>query len=94
VCTAERARGYKPDGTLFRYLIDQAQRRFGAGRDDILHAGQSQFTDLVGAKPLGLTVAWINRRGVPLDPAVPRPDHVFADIAALLSLVVTDGGED
>src|SRR5882757_7905933 len=24
VCTAERARGYKPDGTLFRYLIRQA----------------------------------------------------------------------
>src|ERR1043166_8048196 len=24
VCTAERARGYKPDGTLFRYLIEQA----------------------------------------------------------------------
>ena len=24
VCTAERARGYKPDGTLFRYLIANA----------------------------------------------------------------------
>ena len=24
VCTAERARGYKPDGTLFRYLLDHA----------------------------------------------------------------------
>jgi 2-haloacid dehalogenase len=89
VCTAERARGYKPDGTLFRYLLDEAARRFGAGREDILHCGQSQFTDMVGAKPLGLTVAWINRRGVSLDPAVPRPDYVFADVASLLSLVET-----
>jgi 2-haloacid dehalogenase len=55
VCTAERARGYKPDGTLFRYLLAQASSRFGVDRDDILHSGQSQFTDMVGAKPLGLT---------------------------------------
>jgi 2-haloacid dehalogenase len=52
-----------------------------------LHSGQSQFTDMVGAKPLGLTVAWINRRGVALDPAVPRPDYELADVASLLPLV-------
>jgi len=87
VCTAERARGYKPDGTLFRYLLAQASGRFGVARDEILHCGQSQFTDMVGAKPLGLTVAWINRRGVALDDSVPRPDHVFPDLASLLSFV-------
>jgi 2-haloacid dehalogenase len=89
VCTAERARGYKPDGTLFRYLLDEARRRFGVGRDDIFHSGQSQFTDMVGAKPLGLTVAWINRRGVALDPSVPPPDYVFPDLTSLLSLIQT-----
>jgi 2-haloacid dehalogenase len=88
-CTAERARGYKPDGTLFRYLLAQASSRFGVEREDILHSGQSQFTDMVGAKPLGLTVAWINRRGVALDPSVPRPDYVFPDLASLLVLVKT-----
>jgi 2-haloacid dehalogenase len=69
VCTAERAKGYKPDGTLFRYLIANA----GVAREEILHSGQSQLTDMVGAKPLGLTVAWINRRHVALDPSVPEP---------------------
>ena len=83
VCTAERARGYKPDGTLFRYLIAHA----GVPLGDILHAGQSQFTDLVGGKPLGLRIAWINRRGVGLDPTVPRPDVVLGDVASLLSLL-------
>jgi 2-haloacid dehalogenase len=87
VCTAERARGYKPDGTLFRYLLAQASSRFGVEREEILHSGQSQFTDMVGAKPLGLTVAWINRRGVALDPRVPRPDYVFPDLASLVSVV-------
>ena len=85
VCSAQRAKGYKPDGTLFRYLIDKA----GVPLADIFHSGQSQFTDLVGGKPLGLTIAWINRRGVPLDDSVPRPDFTFPDIASLLPLVET-----
>jgi 2-haloacid dehalogenase len=89
VCTAERARGYKPDSTLFRYLLAEASSQFGVGREQILHCGQSQFTDMVGAKPLGLTVAWINRRSVALDPSVPKPDHVFSDLASLLSLFET-----
>jgi 2-haloacid dehalogenase len=83
VCTAERARGYKPDGTLFRYLIANA----GVGVPEILHSGQSQFTDMVGGKPLGLTVCWINRRGVALEPSVPPPDHIFPDIRSLLPLL-------
>ena len=83
ICTAERAKGYKPDGTLFKYLLDHA----GVARQDILHSGQSQFTDLVGGKPLGLTIAWINRRNIPLSEKVPRPDFVFRDIASLLDLV-------
>lgn len=83
VCTAERARGYKPTGVLFRYLIDHA----GVPRDEILHSGQSQFTDMVGGKPLGLTIAWINRRGVALHSTVPRPDFTLGDIASLVPLL-------
>ena len=83
VCTAQRAKGYKPDGTLFRYLIEHA----GVAKAEILHSGQSQFTDLVGGKPLGLTIAWINRRQIALDDSVPRPDFTFGDVASLLGLV-------
>jgi 2-haloacid dehalogenase len=83
VCTAQRAKGYKPDGTLFRYLIDNA----GVAKDEILHSGQSQFTDMVGGKPLGLTIAWINRRQIALDPSVPRPDFTLPDIQSLSDVV-------
>ncbi|HVI11553.1 MAG TPA: HAD hydrolase-like protein [Pseudolabrys sp.] len=83
VCTAQRARGYKPDGTLFRYLMAHSV----VARDEILHVGRSQFTDLVGGKPLGLTIAWINRCGVDLHPSVPRPDFIFADLASLVPLL-------
>ena len=79
ICTGERARGYKPDGTLFRYLLAHA----GVAKDEILHSGQSQFTDMVGGKPLGLTIAWINRRNVVLDDSVPRPDFILRDIQSL-----------
>jgi len=82
VCTAQRARGYKPDGTLFRYLIGNA-----CAKDEILHSGQSQFTDLVGGKPLGLTIAWINRRQIALDDSVPRPDFILSDIQSLCDWV-------
>lgn len=83
-CTAERAKGYKPDGTLFRYLLASS----ALPREAILHSGQSQFTDMVGAKPLGLTVAWINRRGIALSPKVPRPDFEFPNIQSLVPLVM------
>jgi 2-haloacid dehalogenase len=42
---------------------------------------------MVGGKPLGLTIAWINRRAVALHVSVPKPDYVFSDVAALLDLV-------
>ena len=87
VCTAERARGYKPDGTLFRYLQDQS----GLPVSQILHCGQSQFTDMVGGKPLGFTIAWINRRGLALDPSVPSPDLILPGLSPLCGLVGGDG---
>ena len=87
VCTAERARGYKPDGTLFRYLLEASGLRVS----HILHSGQSQFTDMVGGKPLGLTIAWINRRGLDLDPRVPPPDLVLPGLQPLCALLGNDG---
>ena len=83
VCTAERARGYKPDGTLFRHLLMESR----AAARDVFHSGQSQRTDMVGAKPLGITVAWINRRGLPLAADVPKPDYEFRDLRPLVELV-------
>src|SRR5579862_3891732 len=85
VCTAQTAGGYKPDGTLFRYLIDHAEVPIR----EILHCGQSQYTDLVGGKPLGLRIAWINRRNVTLDPRVPAPDLIFSSVSDVYELLRT-----
>ena len=83
VCTAERARGYKPDGTLFRYLLE----RSGLSAAHILHSGQSQFTDMVGGKPLGLIVAWINRRNISLSSEVPAPDVILPGLEPIPGLL-------
>ena len=83
VCTAQRARGYKPDGTLFKYLLEQS----GLTKDQLFHSGQSQFTDLVGGKPLGLPIAWINRRNIALSESVPPPDYILPDIQSLNRIV-------
>ena len=85
VCTAEKAQGYKPDGTLFRYLL----KRSGLNAAQILHAGQSQFTDMVGGKPLDLIVAWINRRGLTLSPEVPPPDLILTVLEPLPRLLAS-----
>jgi hypothetical protein len=38
-------------------------------------------------QPLGLTIAWINRRGVDLHPSVPKPDFQLSDVASLMTVV-------
>jgi len=84
VCTAARARGYKPDGTLFKYLLQRSALPVEA----IFHSGQSQHTDLVGGKPLGFEIAWINRRGLARAEGVPAPDYEFRDLRPLLDLLL------
>lgn len=56
-------------------------------RDAILHAGQSQTTDMASAKPLALTVAWINRHFLELLPRIPRPDFVLPDVRSIVELL-------
>lgn len=85
ICTAEKAHGYKPDGALFRYLL----KRSGLNAAQVLHAGQSQFTDMVGAKPLGLIVAWINRRNLTLSSNVPPPDLILPGLEPLPRLLAS-----
>ena len=84
VFTADKAKAYKPSGALFRYVLAHA----GVPGRQILHAGQSQYTDIIGARPLGIAVAWVNRRGVTLNYKLPQPDFTLPDIASVARLVL------
>ena len=45
--------------------------------------GDKQFEDVKGARGVGMSVVWINRRAEPLNPDLPTPD---AEIRNLLEL--------
>ncbi len=57
VITASQARAYKPSPTIFRL----AQQKLGVSTQEWLHAGQSIYHDVIPAKSLGISTAWVNR---------------------------------
>jgi FMN phosphatase YigB (HAD superfamily) len=57
--TAEDTRSYKPSPEHWRSFMEKT----GARPDQILHAVQSVYHDIVPAGDLGLSTAWVNRYG-------------------------------
>jgi 2-haloalkanoic acid dehalogenase type II len=61
VFTAQDIGSYKPDLKNFRYLVERAKRELKVEKGEILHTAQSLTADLVSAKSMGLSSAWIDR---------------------------------
>lgn len=83
VVTAQQARAYKPDHRLFLH----AYASMGVTRDETIHVGMGQFTDLKVCRELGIRSVWIDRDGEPLDPAW-QPDAVLKTLAGLPELLL------
>jgi 2-haloacid dehalogenase len=60
VVTAQQMRGYKP---LVRNF-EEAIRRGGLDKDQVLHAGQSLYHDIAPANALGIRNVWVNRPSI------------------------------
>jgi FMN phosphatase YigB (HAD superfamily) len=45
----------------FRYLVEGVKRELDVEKGEILHTAQSLTADLVSAKTMGLSSAWIDR---------------------------------
>ncbi len=90
VITAEQARSYKPSLNNFQLALTT----MGITSDQLLHAAQSVYHDVVPAKSLGIATAWVNRRSArPGVGAVIRstaseddtkPDLTVPDLASLV----------
>ncbi|HKW17436.1 MAG TPA: HAD family hydrolase [Terriglobales bacterium] len=85
--TAAQARAYKPSLEIFRL----AQTRIGLTPEEWLHAGQSVYHDVVPAKSLGISTAWVNRPSArpnagAAKPAISKPDIEVSSMAALADL--------
>ncbi len=83
VVTAEQAGAYKPDHRLFRH----AYARMGLTKDETIHVGMGQVTDLKVCHELGIRAVWIDRLGEPLNPAWPA-QAVLRDLSGLPDLLL------
>jgi len=89
VVTAQQMRSYKPSHKNF----EEAIRRSGPSKDQILHAGQSLYHDIAPANALGIQNVWVNRPSIrpgsgAARPGTATPDyqvHSLAELSALLN---------
>jgi len=93
VVTAQQMQSYKPAQRNF----EEAIRRSGLSKDQVLHAGQSLYHDIAPANALGIRNVWVNRPSVrpgsgAAKPGSAKPDyevHTLAELAALLNAATT-----
>ncbi|HMM42517.1 MAG TPA: haloacid dehalogenase type II [Thermomicrobiales bacterium] len=87
VLTSEIVQVFKPE----RHLYAIAAERFYARPNEVLFVTTNGF-DVAGAKAAGLTVCWVDRHGLPLDPLGFEPDMRVRDLGELADLLL--GGPD
>jgi len=69
-------------------MFEEACRRAHVTAAELAHIGDEPGTDLVGARNAGVTVIWMNRRGLPTDPGVCHHTEIsnMTELLALLGL--------
>jgi 2-haloacid dehalogenase len=92
VVTAQQVKSYKPTERNFQ----EALRRGGVKKDEILHAGQSLYHDIAPANTLGIRNVWVNRPSIrpgagAAKPGTAQPTYQVHSLAELVSLVNASG---
>jgi 2-haloacid dehalogenase len=88
IVTAQQVQSYKPSFKNF----EEAIKRSGRSKDEILHAGQSLYHDVAPANSLGIKNVWVNRPSIvpnsgAAKPGVAQPGlevHSLAELAGLM----------
>ncbi len=73
----------KPDPKIFRYALELAK----VSPSEALYVGDSPVYDIVGAKSVGMKMAWVNRNGLPVETLGAKPDFVVYRLTELLLTV-------
>jgi 2-haloacid dehalogenase/putative hydrolase of the HAD superfamily len=81
--TSEDCRAYKPRREVFTRALEVC----GLQSDEVLHVGDSWHTDIQGAKSMGISVLWIDRRKRPLPDSSIKPDYTAGDLNGLLDVL-------
>ncbi len=82
IITSDSLKSYKPDGRMFREALSMLECR----PEEVLHTGDSQRADVLGAKRAGMRAAWLNRRADKLKQGIPEPDYEITNLRELLHL--------
>ena len=83
VVTAQQAQAFKPDHRLFLH----AYSAMGVTKDETIHVGMGQVTDLKVCHELGIRSVWIDRRGESPNSDWP-PDAALDDLSGLPELLL------
>ena len=88
VVTAQQVQSYKPSHRNF----EEAVRRSGLSKDQILHAAQSLYHDIAPANALGISNVWVNRPSIrpgsgAAKPGTGKPTYEVRTLAELSALV-------
>ena len=84
VITAQQARSYKPSIHNFRLALQALEIK----PENLLHAGQSIYHDVIPAQSLGIKTVWVNRKSArpgvgAVRQAIGTPDLDVPDLATL-----------
>jgi 2-haloalkanoic acid dehalogenase type II len=85
--SSEKARGYKPYPRIFQYALKEV----GCEPDEAIMVGDSQTSDIAGARRMGIPVIWINRFNEELREGVPEPDFEAKDITGMVEILAREG---
>jgi len=83
ILISEAVKAYKPHPLMFLRAVEQ----LGVQPHEVLHVGDSDVDDVLGAKAAGLQVAWVNRDRRSRRSDVPTPDFEIADLTELPRLL-------
>lgn len=83
VVTAEDVEYYKPGPAHFNRMLEQT----GLNKNQVLHAAQSLYHDIVVCNELNIPCVWINRRGEQNTRSA-RPIAEFSDLPSFASAVL------
>lgn len=83
VFTSESLRVYKPDKDFYVRVL----YRLGLGPEAVVFVGDSLVDDITVPHSIGMKTVWVNRKNLPLQEGMPKPDYGIADLRGLISIL-------
>jgi FMN phosphatase YigB (HAD superfamily) len=81
--SSESLQVYKPQREFFMRIL----QAIGMEAHEVIHVGDSQIDDLLGASKVKIDTVWINRRNKHLTESIPKPLHEVKSLDEVLSIL-------